>query len=612
MMAKLHEGAFNDKNWIFEIKWDGYRAIAEVNSEDGTKLYSRNGLSFHEKYPPVYNELKKIKKTVVLDGEIVAFSSKGLPDFQVLQQYGMNSDVELAYYVFDVLYIDGKSVQAKPVLERKALLKELLPESDIIRYCDHIKEHGEDFFKLMKRRGLEGMIAKRTDSIYKEGTRTEDWLKVKQVQSEEAIICGYTAPQGERKYFGAIVLGMYIKGVLTYIGHSGTGFNAKSLKQLYDIFQKYKSPESPFDEQIPNRGNKVTWLRPELVCNIKYSEITQAGIRRHPVYLGLREDKEAEEISQEGQQIKANIKHGDMDASKTIGGNKVTFTHLDKIYYPDEGFTKGDIIDYYDKVSKVMLKYLKDRPESLRRTPNGIKDQGFFHKDVGDEVPDWIDKFKIWSESADKEINYIVCNNKATLLYMANMGCIEINPWNSRTSSPTHPDYLVLDLDPSDKNSFDEVIETAQVIHEILDKAKCANYCKTSGATGLHIYVPLAAQYDYEQARMFAEMVAMKAQEQLPDTTSVERNLKKRGNMIYIDYLQNRQGQTLSTAYSVRPKPGATVSTPLDWKEVKPGLSPKDFHIMNILPRIEKLGDLFAPVLKKGINMDKVLKAFGS
>jgi bifunctional non-homologous end joining protein LigD len=295
-----------------------------------------------------------------------------------------------------------------------------------------------------------------------------------------------------------------------------------------------------------------------------------------------------------------------------ISGKKLTLTNLDKIYFPDEGYTKGDVIEYYDKVSKYIVKYLKDRPESLRRNPNGIKDEGFFHKDAGDAAPQWIDKYAMYSESADKQINYIMCNDKASLLYIANMGCIEINPWNSRYMTPDNPDYLVMDLDPSDNNTFDQVIEAANVVHDILERAECKNYCKTSGATGLHIYVPLSAKYDYEQARMFAEMIANLTVEQLSAFTSIERSLKKRGKgNIYIDYLQNKSGQTLSTVYSVRPKPGATVSTPLDWSEVRPGLTPKNFNIKNIIRRIEQKGDLFAGVLKGGINMEKALKKIG-
>lgn len=294
---------------------------------------------------------------------------------------------------------------------------------------------------------------------------------------------------------------------------------------------------------------------------------------------------------------------------KTTARKKVNFTHPDKVYFPDEGITKGDIINYYNAVHKFILPHLKNRPESLRRTPNGIRDEGFFHKDVGNEVPDWIDKYPIWSDSAEKEINYIVCNDRPTLLYMTNMGCIELNPWNSTTRTPNHPDYVILDLDPSDKNTFDQVIDTALLIHEILEKADCPSYCKTSGATGLHIYVPLGAKYDYNEAQMFAEMIAIIAQEQLSSFTSLERSLAKRGkDKIYIDYLQNKKGQTLSCAYSVRPKPGAPVSTPLEWKELKQGLKPGDFTIFNTMERLEKKGDIFLPVIKRSINMEKVLK----
>jgi bifunctional non-homologous end joining protein LigD len=540
-----------------------------------------------------------------------------------LQQYGTNDQVQLVYYVFDLLYVNGKSVEEKPLGERKEMLKKMLPSNDLIKYCDHIKGKGKEFFSLMADQGLEGMIAKRADSKYYEGTRSEQWLKIKLVQTEEAVICGFTEPKGSRKYFGSLILGMYDKGKLRYIGHTGTGFNDKSLKQLHQLFQQYITTDHPFREKIPVNG-KVTWLKPELVCNIKYSEITQQGIRRHPVFLGLRDDKAPVEATEDQNKMEtkkstkaiknsaSNSKEEGKDNVTSVGGRKLKLTNLDKLYFPDEGITKGDMINYYDKISKYILKYLKDRPESLRRTPNGIKDEGFFHKDIGSEVPEWIDRYPIWSDSAGKTINYIVCNDKPTLLVMANMGCIEINPWNSRTTSPDNPDYLVMDLDPSDDNTFDQVIECANVIHDILEKAGCKNYCKTSGSSGLHIYVPLGAKYDYEQARMFAEMVARLTVDQLPDITSIERSLKKRGkDKIYVDYLQNKQGQTLSSVYSARPKPGAPVSTPLEWKEVKPGLSPKQFTIKNIFSRLEKKGDLFAPVLKAGINMEKVLKKLG-
>ena len=288
---------------------------------------------------------------------------------------------------------------------------------------------------------------------------------------------------------------------------------------------------------------------------------------------------------------------------------KVALTHLDKIFWPDEGYTKGNVIDYYNAVYPHIIKYMKDRPESLFRTPNGIKEKGFFHKDAGLDAPKWVKSMPLYSESAEKEVHYIICNNKPTLLYMANLGCIEMNPWNSRIKDLDKPDYLVLDLDPSEKNTFEQVIETANVIKEVLDKAGAASYPKTSGATGIHIYVPLGAKYTYDQARDFAHSMAIMAQQQLPDLTSLDRNLAKRGkDKIYIDYLQNSKGQTLACAYSLRPRPGATVSTPLDWSEVKKGLHPSDFNIKNTIKRIEKNGDLFSGVLLKGIDMMKCIK----
>ena len=632
MLAKLHDKPFDDSDWAFEIKWDGYRAIAEIGKKE-VRLYSRNGLSFEKDYPIIFDELKKIKMNIVLDGEIVALDENGMPRFQLLQQYEQNSNPDLCYYVFDCLSIDSKSIENKTLLERKEILRSALPESDVIRYCDHITEQGKAFFQVVKKQGLEGMIAKRSDSTYTENSRSNNWLKVKNIIMEEAVIAGYTEPGGSRKFFGALILGIYKKGKLTYIGHTGTGFTDKTLKELYTQLQPLKTTESPFQVKVPVNA-PTTWVKPVLVCNIKYFEITEGGNRRHPVFIGLRKDKAAAEVNEEVKasdkpasdkkptQTNTTMKAKDSvdnikniavaDKEQTIDGHKLIFTNTDKIFWPDEGYTKGDVINYYNAVYPHIIKYLKDRPESLLRMPNGIKSPGFFHKDAGGNAPSWIETLPIYSESAEKDINYIICNDKATLLYLANLGCIEINPWNSRLKTIDKPDYLVLDLDPSEKNTFEQVIETANVIKDILDKAGAVSYPKTSGATGIHIYVPLGAKYTYDQGKDFAHMIATMAHEQITKFTSLERSLSKRGNnKIYIDFLQNRRGQTLSAAYSLRPKPGATVSTPLEWDEVKSGLLPTDFDIKNILARIKAKGDLFAPVLGKGINMKTCIKNLG-
>lgn len=294
-----------------------------------------------------------------------------------------------------------------------------------------------------------------------------------------------------------------------------------------------------------------------------------------------------------------------------VNGNLLKLTNQEKVYWPKQGYTKGDVLEYYNSISKYLLPYLKDRPQSLKRNPNGILDKGFFHKDAGDKAPDWVEHVKLYSESAKRDIDYIVCNNKATLFYLNNLGCIEINPWNSRLNHLDHPDYLVIDIDPSDNNTFDDVIETARVIKDLLDKAQAACYCKTSGATGLHVYLPLHAAYHYDQVRSFAEIIATLTQEQLPRSTTLERALSKRNGRIYIDYLQNSRGQTLASVYSLRPIAEASASTPLDWKEVKPGLHPSQFNILTVSKRVNKTGDLFKGVLKEKLNLRRALKNLG-
>jgi bifunctional non-homologous end joining protein LigD len=329
--------------------------------------------------------------------------------------------------------------------------------------------------------------------------------------------------------------------------------------------------------------------------------------------MGLRIDKSAEETTtidkdptRQKKQEKAKSTPG--SESKTVGGKILTITNQQKLYWPDEKITKGDVIRYYESIHRYILPHLNDRPQSLRRTPNGIKDEGFFQKDAGKATPAWIKTVKLRAESAKRDIDYIICNDLATLQYLNNLGCIELNPWNSRTGKLDYPDYMVIDLDPSEKNSFGQVVDTALAVKEVLDKAGAPSYCKTSGASGLHIYVPLHALYTYDEIRTFAEIVVRLTEQQLPKITTVERALNKRNGRIYLDYLQNKRGQTLASVYSLRPKPGATVSTPLHWKEVKAGLSPSQFNIFNVAERLEKQGDLFAGVLREQINLSKCIK----
>jgi len=613
MLAKETDAAFNDKEWIFEIKWDGYRAIAEI--EDGeVKLYSRNGLSFADKYPLVFNELKKIKHDAVLDGEIVILDKDGKSDFQKLQHYEENTQYPICYYVFDLLELNGQDICDQPLLERKKLLKALIKKNNVIKYSDHIAEKGVDFFNLTGKQGLEGIMGKNGKSIYQKGTRTTDWLKIKHHKSDEAIIVGYTQPTGSRKYFGALVLAVRGKGGLVYAGHTGTGFTEKLLKEVYDKLKPLKTSKTPFSEKVKT-NMPVTWVKPKYVCEIKFTERTNEGMFRHPVFLRMREDKTTKETvmkrSVATRPLKKSVTRAEDDKGDelTIGKIKVKTTNRGKIYWPDEGITKGMMIDYYQSMADYVLPYLKDRPESLRRSPNGIADKGFYHKDAGGEAPSFVKSIPLFSDSTKKDVDYILCNNKATLAYLNNLGCIELNPWNSTIKALDKPDYMIIDIDPSAKNTFEQVIETANVIKAVLDKAGASAFCKTSGATGIHIYVPMGRKYLYEQVRGFAEIVASLTLEQLPKFTSMERNLKKRGNKhIYLDYLQNSRGQTIACAYSLRPVKGATVSTPLNWKEVKSGLHPSAFDIHTVPKRVKKLGDIFKEVLGKGVDLNKCLK----
>jgi bifunctional non-homologous end joining protein LigD len=613
MLAKETKDVFDDEEWLFEIKWDGYRAVAEIE-KGNVRLYSRNGITFENSYPVVVRELRKIKQTCVLDGEIVVLNDEGNPEFQLLQHYEENTHRPMRYYVFDLLELNKKDICHLELMERKELLQKVIPKNEVVKYSDHIIGAGKAFFEVSREKNLEGIMAKKCDSQYYKGKRTNEWLKIKHNQTIEVIIAGYTDPGGARKYFGALVLGIKENGKLKYVGHTGSGFNHKSLVEMYNILQPLVQEESPFDEKVKT-NMPVTWVKPVLICEVKYSEITRDGKLRHPIFLHLREDKSVNEVTMDNikttKKPKQEEEEKNDENSKTysFGKIKVKTSNHNKVYFPDDGITKGDVINYYISMSQYILPYLEGRPESLLRNPNGIGAHGFFQKDAGEDAPPFVKRKKIYSDSTNKDIDYILCDNQATLTYLNNLGCIEINPWHSTVEALDYPDYLIIDIDPSEKNTFEQVIEAANVVKQVLDKAGAAAYCKTSGASGLHVYVPTEKKYTYEQVKDFAYLVCMLASEQIPEFTTLERNLQKRGHQhIYMDYLQNRRGQTISSVYSLRPKPGATVSTPLMWKEVKSGLTPGNFTINNVLKRVKKSGDIFNGILGKGIDLRKCLK----
>jgi bifunctional non-homologous end joining protein LigD len=593
MLATLTDGPFDDHDWLYEIKWDGYRAIGSWDGHSA-ELYSRNGNDFSRKYGPISEALRQLKHQVVLDGEVVVLDEKGRSRFELLQDYGRKPQGALIYYVFDLLWLDGHDLQSLPLIERKELLKQILPEDSRIRYSDHIREVGTDFFHTAEQQQLEGIMAKQCSSKYRQGFRSKQWLKIKTHLRQEVVIGGFTEPRGSRKHIGALLVGIYEGGQFKYVGHVGTGIPPKLMPELRERLDKLEADKSPFADSVkPNAP--VHWVKPEMLCEVTFSEWTEDRRMRIPVFVGLRSDKPAKEVKRE------------MPTASKPGSSRVKFSHLDKVFWPEAGYTKQDLVNYYKAVRDFIMPYIMNRPHSLFRQPHGYQDKGFFQKDVAGAVPDWVETVGVYSESNEKDIHYFVAKDFEHLQQMVQLGCIEINPWSSTVKNLHQPDWVVLDLDP-EAIGFKSVVKVALVVNQLCDELGIPNYPKTSGKTGIHIYIPTGGKYTYEQLKTFAELLANMAHQRIPDITSVERRPAKRQGKIYIDFLQNREGQTLAAPYSVRPTKAASVSTPLYWDEVTDKLSPEDFTIKTAPERFKSIGDIWKPVLREGIDIAHLIE----
>ncbi|MEP7264752.1 MAG: DNA ligase D [Bacteroidota bacterium] len=642
MLATLVDKPFDNEEWQYEIKWDGYRTIAFCN-KNKVELKSRNDKSFNEKFYPVYKAVQDWNIHAVIDGEVVVLDDDGKSDFGALQNWRSEADGEIYFYVFDLLWLNGKDLKHIPLMERRNILKQLIPENNIIRLSENFEVSGIEFFETVKKMGLEGIIAKKSDSTYSPGNRSKEWLKIKANKRQEMVIGGYTKNDDSSKLFSSLLLGVFEKGKLIYTGKVGTGFNDKQQKEMLKEFKSYIIKTSPFTElpdiNKPSRFRpdpphaKAVWLKPQLVCEVSFTEMTSDGVMRHPSFEAMRIDKKAKDVKRESakntkeivvkkkpsstnilnppgkKDRKTLLNPTDETQVREINGNEIKFNNLNKIYWPKEKITKRDMLNYYYQVAPYILPYLIDRPQSMNRHPNGINGESFYFKDVTGTAPDWIETFKYKSDSDNRIRNYLVAKDDASLLYMATLGCIEMNPWHSKVQTEDYPDWCIIDLDPAE-NTFNQVIEAANVTREILESMGALCYPKTSGSTGIHIYIPLGAKYTYEQSKEFARVIATLVQREIPKYTSIERVVKARKGKMYIDFLQNRAQATIAAPYSLRPKPGATVSMPLHWEEVKKGLKMTDFKIFNALERIKSEGDIFKPVLGKGINLEKVIKNF--
>jgi bifunctional non-homologous end joining protein LigD len=667
MLAVTVDEPFVRDDWVFELKWDGYRILAEAEN-GGVKLYTRNGIDYTDRFADVAKAFRSLGFDALIDGEVVVLDPGGRPRFSWLQNYPRESEGELVYYAFDVLHLNGHDIGSLPLLRRKEILAATLPDSPCVRVSEHVPD-GLALFRFAEEHELEGVVGKKASSRYLEGKRSDSWQKIKRRPVEQAVIGGYSPVRDGGTSLGALLLGQREGDQLKYVGHVGSGFSEKISRELLALLEPLRTDSCPFSEpptgsgqrwSRPVKPSEVTWVRPELECNVSYSEWTQAGSMRQPVYLGLttgqatpaepaKPEEEDEDIKTEkeavepvGEQVAETTEvAGPQDDSShqaeaagraestadaearddaaaeaeheatrrrfrgssekklvfTVDGRSVELSNPTKVFWPDEGWTKTDLAEYYRLVAPYILKHLRDRPESLRRYPDGIKGEAFFHKDVGALVPDWVETVPIDSDSGNDKV-YMLCQDEATLLYVVNLGCIDLNPWLSRVESLAMPDYSVIDLDP-EAVGFDKVVEAAIAVHEVLAGAKVPSLVKTSGATGMHIFVPLGGRYTYDQSRQFAELVATFAHQKLPASTSLVRNPAQRQGRVYIDFLQNRRGQTLASAYSVRPFPGAPVSTPLEWEEVVPGLDPGQFTMFTLRERLERVGDLWAK--EKGV-----------
>lgn len=631
MMCVLIKEPFDDDEWIYELKLDGYRVIAIVDG-DKVSLKSRSGLDYTKKFQAVADAFKGNDIHAVFDGEMTFTGEDGTPDFDKLQSY--NGNGPLLYFVFDLLWINGYNICDLDLLSRKKILGKVLPPSDFIEYTQHFFK-GKLFFEEIEERQLEGIVAKRKNSSYQPGKRSKDWLKLPTEKKQEFVIGGW-AESSSGRAFKSLLFGAYSNGKFLYVGHSGAGFSEKERKSILTKLQKIETKKSPFTKDIDVKAT-VHYVKPKLVANFKFATWTAAGkIRKPAIFKGFREDKDPKDVVREipltaneeektvhtqketepaKEESESNWKYIfdekiTSEDSVKIDGHEVPLTNIEKQLW--KNITKAALIEYYHRISPYILPYLKDRPQSLHIKNINARAPGFYIKDMEGHQPEWAEIFTVKRKHAkkgkSKMIHYLLCNNEATLLYMVNLGCIDINPWISRKTDYLHPDFLVIDLDPSD-DDFSKAIEAAKATKEVLKELKLVAFPKTSGKTGIHIYIPCEG-LTFTDTRKLAIFICKKINEKLPEITTVENSIAARGDKLFLDYNQNDEADTVAAPYSARPASSPTVSAPLEWKEIKKGLSPQNFTIENIFERIKKKGDLFEKAPDKKIKKanTKVLK----
>jgi bifunctional non-homologous end joining protein LigD len=605
MLATATQALPRGEGWLFEPKWDGFRALASVAGGEVT-FRSRNDNDLTARFGAAAKALEQAVRSpsAVLDGEICALDASGRSGFGLLQQ-GIGS---LVFVAFDLLERDGEPLIGLGYRERRQALEALLDASVAGVLLSPVFDDGEALERAAVEHGLEGVVAKKADAPYSPGRRSLDWRKLKLKQRQELVIAGYTRGKGRRAAgIGALVLGVHDAEGLRYAGNVGTGLNDRELDRLEKLLQPLGRTASPFAEtpKLPRvRKGDVTWVEPSLVAEVEFAEWTHEGRLRAPVYVGLRDDKPAEEIVAERVPMPFELRRG---------SRVLKLSNLDKPFWPDEGITKGDLLAFYRDVAPVLVPHLRDRPFTMKRYPDGWQGKHFFQKDAPKHMPDWIRRAPFPASTRDGEkrmIDYPLVDDELALLWMVNMGCIDMNAWASRADRPERPDWIMFDLDPSDDVGFPEVIEVARLVKQLLDLAELESFPKTSGSRGIHVLVPLARRQGYDATRSFASVVAGALERTHPGLVTTEWTKRKRRGVL-VDANQNGPGKTTATVYSVRPRPGAPVSTPLLWDEVCEGLDPAAFTFDEVRARIARHGDLFAPVLTLRQSLGTALKALG-
>ena len=617
MLATLGKRPPSGEGWLFEIKFDGIRVMAARRGAE-VELYGRSGQLISGRYPDLVRALLALPmEHFLIDGEIVALDESGRPSFQRLQpRMALTNPREIESAAaripvegifFDCLALGGHDLRRLPLTRRKECLRLLVPPLGPVHYVDHVQGHGQDFLEAAVEQRLEGIVAKRAGGAY-EGGRSRDWIKIKGERRQEFVIGGYTDPQGSRGHFGALHVGLYDSGRLVYFSKVGTGFDETGLKSLWEKLQPLARATPPFDTGEIPKGRSHHWVEPTLVCDVRFSDWTEDGGIRHPIFMGLRSDKRPEECRREEPLLlppddaRTAVPAAPPPAEPVGAEPTVKLTNLKKIFWPADGFTKGDLVAYYDRVAPLILPYLRDRPLVLTRFPDGISGKSFFQKDAPEFAPAWVRTERVYSKDAGRDIDYFVVDDAASLQYVANSGAIPLHLWASRLASLERPDWLVLDLDPKGA-PFTDVVKVAQALHRILDDLELPSYPKTSGATGLHILIPLGARYTYDEVRTFARLLAVLGVEAQPDISTIARPLHARGGKVYIDFGQNGHGQTIVAPFSLRPLPGAPASCPLTWSEVTARLDPARFTMTTLPKRFDKMADPLTPVLTGSVDM---------